>query len=96
MVTRGVSLAQIKVSGKVHYRKDALCHAPNALPDAFYRAHGKGHSLPCACDMPHGSEKRTVQISLPCVDPQAHGKEWPLPCVRQGRMSKKPRHVRRP
>jgi hypothetical protein len=41
----------------------------NDLPDVFYRAHGKGHSLPCAYTTPHGSDKRTVQISLPCVAP---------------------------
>jgi hypothetical protein len=29
----------------IHYRKDGLCRAPNALPGAFYLAHGKGHSL---------------------------------------------------
>jgi hypothetical protein len=28
-----------------HYRKDGLCSAPKDLPGAFYRAHGKCHSL---------------------------------------------------
>jgi hypothetical protein len=88
-----LSLSQNHTS---HYRKDGLCRAPNDLPDAFYRAHGKGHSLPCAYDTPHGSDKRTVQISLPCVVPQAHGKERPLPCVGSARTAKRPRHVRRP
>jgi hypothetical protein len=78
-----------------HYRKDGLCRAPNALPGAFYRAHGKGHSLPCAYDTPHGSDKHTVQISLSCVVPQAHDKEQPLPCVGQERTAKRPRHVHR-
>jgi hypothetical protein len=50
-----------------HYRKDGLCRAPNDLLGAFYRAHGKGLSLPCAYDTTHGSDKRTVQTSLPCV-----------------------------
>jgi hypothetical protein len=26
--------------------KDGLCRAPNDLPGAFYRVHGKGLSLP--------------------------------------------------
>jgi hypothetical protein len=64
--------------------------------NAFYRTHGKGPSLPCAYDTPHGSDKHTVQISLPCVVPQAHGKERPLPCVGQERTTKRLRHVRRP
>jgi hypothetical protein len=68
-------------AGGEHYRKDGLCRAPNDLPGAFYRTHGKGHSLPCAYVTPHGSDKHTVQISLSCVAPQAHGKERPVPCV---------------
>jgi hypothetical protein len=72
--------------GNTHYRKDALCRAPNALPGAFYRAHGKGHYLPCAYDTPHGSDKRTVQISLPCAYDTPHGSDKrtvqiSLPCV---------------
>jgi hypothetical protein len=58
-----------------HYRKDGLCLAQNDLPGAFDRAHGKGHSLPCAYDTPHGSDKRTVQTSLPCVVSRAHDKD---------------------
>jgi hypothetical protein len=69
------------VEGLWHYRKDGLCRAPKDLPGAFHRAHGKGHSLPCAHATPHGSDKRTVQISLPCVATKAHGKEQPVPCV---------------
>jgi hypothetical protein len=65
----------------LHYRKDCLCRAPNDLPGAFYRAHGKGLSLPCAYDPTHGSDKRTVQNFLPCVVSRAHGKEISLPCV---------------
>jgi hypothetical protein len=63
--------------GEIHYWKDDLCRAPNDLPGAFYQAHGKGHSLSCTYNTPHGSDKRTVQISLLCVAPQAHGKERP-------------------
>jgi hypothetical protein len=83
-------------AGCHNYRKDGLCRVPNALPGTFYRAHDKGHSLPWAYDTPHGSDKRTVQISLSCVVPQAHGKERPLPCVGQERTAKRRRHVRHP
>jgi hypothetical protein len=65
----------------VHYRKDGLCRAPNDLPGAFYRAHGKGLSLLCAYDTTHDSDKRTVQTSLSCVVSRAHDKEISLPCV---------------
>jgi hypothetical protein len=71
----------ICTGGDSHYRKDGLCRAPKDLLGAFHRAHGKGHSLPCAHATPHSSDKRTVQISLPCVDPKAHGKEQPVSCV---------------
>jgi hypothetical protein len=43
-----------------HYRKDGLCRAPKDLPGAFYRAHDKGYSFPCAYATPHDSDKRTV------------------------------------
>jgi hypothetical protein len=78
-----------------HYRKDGLCLAPNDLPGAFYRAHGKDHSLPCAYDTPHGYNKRTVQTSLSCVIPRVHGKDTSLPCVGPARTAKRPGHVRR-
>jgi hypothetical protein len=64
-----------------HYRKDALCRAPNDLSGAFCRAHGKGHSLPCAYATPHGSDKCTVQISLSCVAPQARTAKSGMCCV---------------
>jgi hypothetical protein len=40
-----------------------------------------GPALPCAYDTTHGSDKRTVQTSLPCIVSRAHGKEISLPCV---------------
>jgi hypothetical protein len=66
------------------------------LPGAFYRAHGKGHSLPCANDTLHGSDKRTVQTFLPCVVTRAPGKDISLPCVGPERTAKSPGHVRHP
>jgi hypothetical protein len=80
----------------IHYRKDGLCRASNDLPGAFYRAHGKDLSLPCAYDKTHGSDKRTVQTSLPCVVSRAHGKDISLPCIGPERTAKRPGHVRRP